>query len=226
MTGGDRARLAAKQPRAVAYRLSVRYTGSYLFTSDVGTAKSSLEVAGITKRFWLIRSGTASKPSYTIASADKRTPEYLWLTVPIVFTGKTHFQFQHGCTYDGTVKLSHSTGHVEIVLAKNDLTADLTTDARYVRRISSGCWCDPTSESEPCPHNLNQPVWPRLPVFDWGENRGNHRTWWLKQVKFAQRFTIADFHSCLVFPNDPLCVHSPGIDESWTWHWTLTFIPA
>lgn len=121
----ERAKLAGRKPPSqYLYRLSVQFQGDYNLSTHNGESKASAWLASTSKESWLVRAGTTAKPSYTIASPDKRTPELLWMTRPLGYAGKAHFQFKT-CTYDASYVLrGGKTASVAIRLSKNRLSVE------------------------------------------------------------------------------------------------------
>jgi hypothetical protein len=248
LAGADRTTAPPKQPPSrLLYTLSVEIVGHYSLTEQAapiqgvkltGNGRSTSVFTGRSSRFWLIRSGTASKPSYTLASSGG-TPLYLWVTGAVDATGTGQFSYPaapdqglpQACSWDETATLVGDTdANVDITLSKNRLSVgsvDMPGTYHLRWHVSDRCaylGSVPPPSGVP-PTGLSLPSFPIGRVQTLGSSS-------LKQVSFGHPFKLVWQRSGLIFPNDP-SLHEkhtwPGggsSEEIWEYIWRLTFTLA
>ncbi len=217
-----------RPPSQFGYTLSVKLDVNYDDETDTGSHKLTEQVtfAGESQPFLLIRSGTASKPSYTISAL--RTPSVpLMLRVPglLNLTG-TGFTSTPQCTLNQTYAITGDrSAAANVLLIRNRLRHQVTSLASV--NVHSETTCGVVAPDYVCgngkclflsPNNPTAVAWPQQ--------------WSLLQpslVRFGKPFTVTRHIDPAV---DPILhvVHytSDGttLSQNWSYKWTLTFTPA
>jgi hypothetical protein len=222
LTGAGGAKPLRKQPPSrFAYTLSLRFEGTFRTGPEGKVSGESYEeerdftFRGRTGRFWLVRSGTTAKPSYTLASSDG-TPLYLQIPGYLGFTGLGHFEFVPPCPCEHTMTLTgDKSADVVVLLVKNRLHLEISSDAMVIIHPSGSVRCcfltDTTDELRLwAPHASVLPA--KLGVIG------------AKEVRFGQPFTLVRIADLFSYP----ALHQPfsGGSQDWSYHWTLRFTPA
>ncbi len=220
-----------RKPSPAAYRLSVSFEASYSVEFEgpgvTGKRVKHSTFAGRSERFWLVRSGTAAKPTYTIASSSG-SPLNLHIAGPLGFSGTEHVVW-HGsnpaCVFDGTHWIEGDrTADIDIRLFKSRLQATLSVDSDVVvmYRETGNCHPRGTERCYAClslsPDDSREAaLLPKLGVIRASE------------VKFGRPFTLVRHEDGTVNP----ALYRPylggaidGATEGWNYAWTLKFTRA
>lgn len=218
--GADGAKLVRKQLASrIPYRLSLRFDGTYTMQSGGSgvTGEEEENTAFVASRggFWLVRSGTAAKPLYTLASSDG-TPLMLQVSGPLSFAGTGHFVLQT-CSYGVTMALKGDrTADVFLTLVKNRLHLSISSEAKVSYQQDAGCRYEREYTTNPHLSAFGAPLPARLKVID------------VKKVLFGQSFTLIRRMDPIAWP----ALHRPfktaggtGYEE-WTYDWRLVFTPV
>lgn len=226
--GADGAKLPGKQlPRSIPYTVAVQFIAIYEFDwQDPGQQLKERKRSAVmakSRPFFLVRSGTAAKPLYTIASAGG-TPDWLTFSGLLDFAGSMRLEsVPYRAAFDwseNTYTISGDTSaEIAISLVKNrlrELSVSAQPTVTVHHREASGSWqYTDNKQLDLSPGNPSRAAlatrFGAIPA---------------SQVKFGRPFTITKKEDVNVNPALQQPRWARNTPAFWAYYWTLRFVPV